>query len=68
MKGIVKWFNKEKSYGFILPEDNTKINVFVHSRDIQDKSQALIEGQHVEFDVDEGPRGPKARNVKVVPK
>lgn len=68
MKGIVKWFSKDKGYGFIVPvgEDDKK-DIFVYSKDIQETGKMLIDGQHVEFDVEIGHRGRKASNVKVLP-
>ena len=61
-KGTVKWFNAEKGYGFITGEDGA--DVFVHFSAIQgDGFKTLDEGQNVEFDIVEGPRGPQAANV-----
>lgn len=62
MKGRVKWFNEGKGYGFIEPE--TGKDVFVHFSAIKmDGFRSLTEGQEVEFDVIEGPKGPQASNV-----
>jgi CspA family cold shock protein len=62
MKGIVKWFNESKGFGFITREDG--VDVFVHYSAIQDSSfKTLSEGQAVSFDVEDGPKGPKAINV-----
>ena len=63
-KGIVKWYDENKEYGFIT-SDECDNDIFVHKNDIE---QVLIDGQHVEFDLEIGGKGPKARNVKVVPK
>ena len=61
-KGTVKWFNAEKGYGFITGEDGN--DVFVHFSAIQGEGfKTLDEGQNVEFDIVEGPRGPQAANV-----
>lgn len=66
MRGIVKFFNKEKKFGFICPDDNSK-DVFVHYNDIENESKILIDGQHVEFELAPGINGhQKARNVRVV--
>lgn len=62
MTGKVKWFNAEKGYGFIELEEGG--DVFVHFSAIQaDGFKTLEEGQAVEFDVVEGPRGEQAANV-----
>ena len=62
MTGKVKWFNAEKGYGFIEREEGG--DVFVHFSAIQaDGLKPLEEGQAVEFDVVEGPRGEQAANV-----
>ncbi|MCG0313859.1 MAG: cold shock domain-containing protein [Calditerricola sp.] len=62
MQGRVKWFNAEKGYGFIEREDGG--DVFVHYTAIQeDGFRTLEEGQLVQFDIVEGPRGPQAANV-----
>lgn len=61
-KGNVKWFNAEKGFGFIESEDGG--DVFVHFSAIQgDGFKSLDEGQAVEFDSEEGNRGPQAVNV-----
>lgn len=62
MQGKVKWFNKEKGYGFIEQADGG--DVFVHFSAIQEEGfKTLAEGEAVEFDIVEGPRGPQAANV-----
>ncbi len=62
MTGKVKWFNAEKGYGFIEREEGG--DVFVHFSAIQaDGFKTLEEGQAVEFDVVEGPRGEQAANL-----
>ena len=62
MTGKVKWFNAEKGFGFIEREEGG--DVFVHFSAIQaDGFKTLEEGQAVEFDVVEGPRGEQAANV-----
>ena len=62
-KGRVKWFNERKGYGFIEQDDDEK-DVFVHYSAIGgDGFKTLPEGQAVEFDIVEGPRGPQAANV-----
>ena len=64
--GTVKWFNGEKGYGFITPEDGSK-DLFVHFSAIQaDGYKSLDEGQKVEYDPTQGQKGPQASNVRVV--
>ncbi len=61
-QGTVKWFNDSKGYGFITSDDGT--DIFVHHTSIQGTGfKSLAEGQKVTFDVEQGPKGPKAVNV-----
>lgn len=65
MSGTVKWFNAAKGYGFIAPSNGGK-DLFVHYSSIQDAGngyRSLNEGDVVEFDVEEGRKGPQATNV-----
>ena len=63
-KGIVKWFNPAKGYGFI--QRSSGDDVFVHFSAIQmDGYRSLDEGMEVEFDVTEGPKGLQAENVSL---
>jgi CspA family cold shock protein len=62
--GIVKWFNAEKGYGFITQDDGGQ-DVFVHYSAIDMGGyRTLAEGQHVEFEVGTGSKGPQAEGVK----
>jgi cold shock protein len=61
--GTVKWFNDEKGFGFITPDEGSK-DCFVHHTSIQANGfKSLAEGDRVEFDMIQEPKGPKATNV-----
>ena len=63
MRGKVKWFNDQKGYGFITPDDGSA-DVFVHHSSIQGSGfKTLAENQAVEFEVMQSDKGPKAANV-----
>lgn len=64
--GTVKWFNAEKGFGFIAPEDGSA-DVFVHYTEIQGNGfRTLEENQKVEFEVGQSPKGPQATGVRAV--
>ena len=64
--GTVKFFNREKGFGFITPSSGEK-DVFVHfSNVVGDGFKNLEDGQQVEFDVGQGQKGPEAQNVRTV--
>jgi CspA family cold shock protein len=64
--GSVKWFNGEKGFGFI-EQDGDGPDVFVHYSEIQGTGfKSLDEGQRVEFEIGQGPKGPQAQRVKAV--
>ena len=62
VKGTVKWFNEKKGFGFISQEEGD--DVFVHHTSIEgDGFKTLSEGQSVEFEIQDGPKGPQAVKV-----
>jgi CspA family cold shock protein len=65
--GTVKWFNDQKGYGFIQPEEGGK-DLFVHHSQIAGEGfKTLADGAKVEFETREGTKGPEATNVQVIP-
>ncbi len=65
-QGTVKWFNAEKGFGFITPEDGGS-DVFVHFSEIQsDGYRSLEENQKVKFEIGQGNKGPQAMGVTVI--
>ncbi|HYX64184.1 MAG TPA: cold-shock protein [Burkholderiales bacterium] len=64
--GTVKWFNDQKGFGFITPEDGGK-DLFAHHSSISmDGHRSLKDGQKVSFEVTQGAKGPAATNIKPV--
>jgi CspA family cold shock protein len=64
-KGTVKWFNDAKGYGFITQENGP--DLFVHHTEIQSTGfRSLTEGEAVEFNVTQGPKGPQASQVRKI--
>ena len=65
--GTVKWFNNAKGYGFVTPDDGDQ-DVFVHFSAIDMEGyRTLKEGQRVEFEVEQGPKGLHANNLHAAP-
>ena len=65
-QGTVKWFNAEKGFGFITPDDGAK-DLFVHYSEIQGSGfRSLEENQRVQFEVAQGAKGPQAVGVSAI--
>ncbi|WP_205325767.1 cold-shock protein [Glycomyces sp. YM15] len=65
-QGTVKWFNSDKGFGFIAPDDNGP-DIFVHFSAITGSGyRSLEENQRVEFDVEQGQKGPQAANLRAL--
>ena len=65
-RGTVKWFSDQKGYGFVTPEGGKK-DVFVHYSALQGEGfKTLAEGDNVDFDITQGPKGEQAANVRKV--
>ena len=65
-QGTVKWFNSEKGYGFISPDDGSS-DVFVHYSEIQTQGfRTLEENQKVRYEIGQGAKGPQATGVTVI--
>ncbi len=65
-QGTVKWFNSEKGYGFISPDDGSS-DVFVHYSEIQSQGfRTLEENQKVRYEIGQGSKGPQATGVTVI--
>ena len=64
--GVVKWFSDEKDFGFITPDEGSK-DLVVHHTSIQaDGYRSLAEGARVEYESEQGDKGPKAINVRLI--
>ena len=62
--GTVKWFNPDKGFGFISPDDGGK-DLFAHFREIKgDGFKTLVESERVQFEVTQGAKGPQASNIR----
>jgi CspA family cold shock protein len=66
LKGTVKWFNSKKGFGFIEREDKEK-DAFVHASAVKAAGMRFLnEGDKIEFDLEDGPKGPSAVNLKKI--
>ncbi len=65
--GTVKWFNDQKGYGFIAPDEGGKDLFVHHSSIVAEGYRSLQEGQKVEFEPGQGRKGPEATNVRPLP-
>jgi CspA family cold shock protein len=62
-QGTVKWFNDQKGFGFITPDDSEKDCFVHHTAILGDGFKSLTEGERVEFEITENDKGPAAQNV-----
>lgn len=61
--GTVKWFNEEKGFGFILPDEGGK-DLFCHRSNVETDDRRLMDGQRVTYEIGEGRKGPEAMSVR----
>ena len=64
VKGVVKWFDPNKGYGFITKADGK--DIFVHVSELPGDIESLVENEEVEFEIGEGKKGPVATNVRLI--
>lgn len=64
-KGTVKWFNRDKGFGFISPDEGGR-DVYVHRSNVDLPDHALMDGQRVEYEIAMGKKGPEAVQVKPI--
>lgn len=62
-KGTVKWYNKDKGFGFIMPDEGGR-DLYFQSQNIQTENQELSDGQRVEYEMIVGRKGPEAIKIK----
>ena len=66
VRGVVKWFDEIKNYGFITP-DLGKQDIFFHRTDLDSIEKTVEKGTRVEYEVGQGPKGPQAKNIRAIP-
>jgi CspA family cold shock protein len=64
-RGTVKWFDEVKQFGFITPDIGKK-DIFVHASKVVSLDRVLDKGDRVEYEIEEGPKGPQAKNVTLL--
>ena len=65
-RGIVKWFDEIKNYGFITPNSKGK-DIFFHRSDLNTIEQTIEKGAWVEYELGSGPKGPEAKDIQPIP-
>lgn len=65
-RGVVKWYNEAKNYGFITPDRGDK-DLFFHRSDLETEGQAIEQGERVEYEIGDGPKGPQAKAIRSMP-
>lgn len=63
--GTIKWFNKEKGFGFITPDDGSR-DIYLQSSNLATEDHTIMDGQRVEFEISMGRKGPEAINIKEI--
>ena len=66
VRGVVKWFDEGKNYGFITPDIGGGKDLFFHRTDIESIDQTVEQGSRVEYEVGQGTKGPQAKKVKPI--
>lgn len=64
-RGVVKWFDEAKGYGFITPDTGSK-DIYVHRSNVETLTQSLENGEMVEYEIGEGKKGPEAKKVRLL--
>ena len=65
LRGIVKWYDEAKNYGFITPDLGNK-DIFFHRTDLETEGQTVEKGARVEYEVGQGAKGPQAKAVRAI--